>query len=218
MTVDGAALVAAAVKAAVQARAPRRTVQAVAAAVTGVLLARQETAAAPGPVAVAPPDTQGATRLNGSGDASPEALLQALRAARSAQRQRKKQRRKANKEAARLATTEDARTDDVVQNNLDSSQGVGSQLEVLATNRFTRRRDTSISPAKVPPEKKCRNEDIDDNDNVPQHSDAESNLTFFTDDEHNVKGKLMPAPRQVPASASGSHAGLKVKKAGKKRR
>ena len=97
---DGAALLAAAVRAAVQANAPRRTVQAVAAAVTGVLV--RPTAAA-GPHSDDLPRVPDAQSPHAGTD-DPAQLLEALRAARRAQRQKKKARRVAAKRAAADAT------------------------------------------------------------------------------------------------------------------
>ena len=94
---DGAALLAAAVRAAVQAKAPRRTVQAVAAAVTGVLL-RQPSAAVPHTDSRRRPDAPMETEDTGD----PAQLLATLRASRRSQRQRKKERRRAAKQAAQV--------------------------------------------------------------------------------------------------------------------
>jgi hypothetical protein len=91
---DGAALLAAAVRAAVQAKAPRRTVQAVAAAVTGVLL-RLPADAVPHPDSRRQPDAP--VQTADAGD--PVQLLASLRAARRSQRQRKKERRRLAKQA-----------------------------------------------------------------------------------------------------------------------
>jgi hypothetical protein len=91
--VDGSALLAAAVRAAILAKAPRRTVQSVAAAVAGVLLR---------PVAKAVPLAEGKARAgNVEGlatekletGASLEVLIAALVAARKARRRRKKENR-----------------------------------------------------------------------------------------------------------------------------
>jgi hypothetical protein len=103
--VDGAAMLAAAVRAAVLAKAPRRTVQAVAAAVAGVF-ARPAAVAARGPAAPVPAGSQCAAKETGN-DASAEELLAALRSARSAQRKKKKERRCAAKLAASRAANED---------------------------------------------------------------------------------------------------------------
>ena len=96
MSADGAALLAAAITAAILANAPRRTVQAVAAAVTSVLV--RQTAAAE-------PRTNTGLRVSVQSDHSGEdgdpALLQSsLRASRKAQRLRKKERRRAAKAEA----------------------------------------------------------------------------------------------------------------------
>ena len=90
MVSDGAALMAAAVRAACLAKAPRRTVQAVAAAVAGVFISA---AARTTPVVVAK-EPAGA-RVTAVVD--PEALLEAKRAARREKREKKKLRRAAAK-------------------------------------------------------------------------------------------------------------------------
>ena len=98
-TSHGAELVSAAVRSAILAKAPRRTVAAVAASVTSALLGATK-AAQPRPTAGEPTRTQNPTEQSAEGDASPEALLTALRDARRAQRKRKKVRKRAGKEAA----------------------------------------------------------------------------------------------------------------------
>ena len=97
MADDRAALLGAAIRAACLAKAPRRTIQAIASAVTGVLR-RPHTASTRVKVPDVQPSTQRATSAPGNGG-SPEELLAALREARSAQRRRKKDRRKAAKAA-----------------------------------------------------------------------------------------------------------------------
>ena len=93
----GAALLAAAVRAAIIARAPRRTVAAVAGAVA-CAIGRPATAPAQQPVPTAPEEPSASVAAAPAGS-SPEELLAALRAARAAQRRWKKTRRKATKEA-----------------------------------------------------------------------------------------------------------------------
>ena len=98
MAVDGASLLAAAIRAACQAGAPRRTVQAVASAVTAILVRP----------AAAVPRRESRTPAGAPGDAAGEAddapaLLASLRAVRQAQRARKKERRRAAKVAAATA-------------------------------------------------------------------------------------------------------------------
>jgi hypothetical protein len=102
MSADGPALLAAAVRAACQANAPRRTVQAVAAAVTGVLVRPHTVAAEPHT------DTgvRAGAQSNAEADGDPAMLLSSLRAVRKAQRQRKKERRLAAKQAAPLASND----------------------------------------------------------------------------------------------------------------
>ncbi|CAK0843372.1 unnamed protein product [Prorocentrum cordatum] len=99
MSVDGAALLAAAVRAACQAKAPRRTVQAVAAAVTGVLV-RPMAEAVPRQRSEVPAGVHGAPVPAPAED--PAVLVDTLRAARRAQRARKKVRRREAKQAASL--------------------------------------------------------------------------------------------------------------------
>lgn len=94
MAVDSAALLAAAVKAACLAGAPRRTVQAVASAVTGVLVRPA------GAVLHTDLRMPAGTQCRAEGDDDPAQLLSALRSVRKAQRQRKKERRRAAKQAA----------------------------------------------------------------------------------------------------------------------
>jgi len=101
---DGAALVAAAVRSAILAKAPRRTVAAVAAAVACALVR--------GPTKAATPRPDAGARARAPQDAGPEvaaddapALLAALRSARCSQRRRKRERRRAGKEAAGPATS-----------------------------------------------------------------------------------------------------------------
>ena len=94
---DGASLVAAAVQAAIRERAPRRTVAAVAAAVSGTVLS-----AAARPFAPATMHKERAQDAQGKAEESddPGPLLEKLRAVRRAQRQRKKEKRRAAKQAA----------------------------------------------------------------------------------------------------------------------
>ena len=98
MSACGASLVAAAVRAAILANAPRRAVQAVASAVAGVAL-RPDADPRSGPRHAGTPTDH----VSPAGDAppppgsSPEELLEALRASRRAQRARKKARRRASR-------------------------------------------------------------------------------------------------------------------------
>jgi hypothetical protein len=94
---DGPAFLAAAVSAAIRAKAPRRTVQAVASAVAGVFARPATARAAPRMRATEP---AGAQSNAGKEESDPVELLHTLRAARAAQRRRKKERRKAAKAAA----------------------------------------------------------------------------------------------------------------------
>ena len=107
MSCDGAALVAAAVRAAVLAKAPRRTVGVVATAVTSALvsakLPREPSAK---------PDTSDSSHKVEC-DASPEELLTALRSARSLRRKRKKERVKEAKAAALHKSSNSAPPKDV---------------------------------------------------------------------------------------------------------
>ena len=92
---DGAALMAAAVRAAVLAKAPRRTIQAIAAAVASALVHPHK---AP-PPRTAPREPAGTPDMSQAvpKETSPEALLAALQAARKEQRRRKKERRRTNR-------------------------------------------------------------------------------------------------------------------------
>ena len=92
MVADGPAFVAAAVRAACMAHAPRRTVMGVAAAVAGVFAHPATTRAKPRDVAA---EQACARAEHADSEAPPEELLTALRSARRSQRQRKKQRRRA---------------------------------------------------------------------------------------------------------------------------
>ena len=107
LSMDGAAaMVAAAVRAAVLAKAPRRTVSAVAAAVAAALARSAAPAAVRQPNARVPTGASSATRASpapGADGFSPEELLAALRSARTSQRRRKKLRRKATRLAGRAA-------------------------------------------------------------------------------------------------------------------
>lgn len=98
MAVDGPALLGAAIRAACLAKAPRRTVQAIASAVTGVLVGRHvASGTSPKSIRRQQRDTEGSDCDDGPGDAQ---LLEALRASRRARRKRKKDRRRAAKAAA----------------------------------------------------------------------------------------------------------------------
>lgn len=91
---DGSVLVAAAVRASILARAPRRTVAAVAAATVGAL--HRPDARQPPPSAREPAETQPASTAMPAGTSS-EVLVAALREERAAKRRRKKERRRANR-------------------------------------------------------------------------------------------------------------------------
>lgn len=113
MSTDGAALLAAAVRAAVLARAPRRTVQAVASAVAGVVMRPAAMGAKPATETGVPQGTVGATLPPATG-ASPEELVAALREARRARRRRKREnRRKRREEKPSEEVHDDATTTDL---------------------------------------------------------------------------------------------------------
>ncbi len=99
---DGPAFVAAAVRAAILAKAPRRTVQAVAAAVTGVFV-RPTAAAAPVPAAMAQAMPESADAAVEATGASLEEMVAKLQAVRRAQRKKKKENRKARKRAGQMS-------------------------------------------------------------------------------------------------------------------
>lgn len=118
MVADHAALLASAVRAACLAKAPRRTVQAVAAAVTAVLVR---------PTPVAPPDTD-TGELAKSPDVNPDIredeLVMRLRMARAQRRRAKRQRRRDAKAAATSVPG------DVVAQDTASTGQVGVPSEV----------------------------------------------------------------------------------------
>ena len=126
--VDPAALVAAAVRAAILAKAPRRTVAAVAAATAGAFLHRQ----APKPQQSAKTPTRADDASSLPAESSPEALMQAIREDRQAKRERKRARRKANRRLRASASVncfdEDAKHDGSV--NLASLRDDGRDKEV----------------------------------------------------------------------------------------
>ena len=100
---DGPALVAAAVRAAILAKAPRRTVQCVAIGVAGVVFGRPATASA---TTAAPSVLAGSTRAAAdlrAAEPSPDELVAALRSARSTHRRLKKARRRAAQATATAA-------------------------------------------------------------------------------------------------------------------
>jgi hypothetical protein len=112
MVVEGAALLAAAIRAAIHAKAPRRTVQAVAAAVTGVLV--RPTAAA-------------ARDVDATGPAG--TTVEEIRAQRGAQRQRKKLRRRlATAKAAAAAPAPGA---EVLQRQAVRAEALGVESVVV---------------------------------------------------------------------------------------
>ena len=101
MSADGPALLAPAVRAACLAKAPRRTIQAVAAAVTGVLV-RPTADAVPRSRPLVP---AGAQSAHFDDVTVPGIAVDAIREARRAQRRRKKEKRQAAKRAADVAPT-----------------------------------------------------------------------------------------------------------------
>ena len=130
---DGGALLAAAIRAACLAKAPRRTVQAVAAAVTGVLVRFVATDAAPASCTGVPTRPQRAATPE-TAVTSAEDLLQALRVARSTQRRRKKERRKAAKVVACSASAQEVKVTD---------RPVGVVLECVAPGAAEPRLDAA---------------------------------------------------------------------------
>lgn len=103
MAVDGAAFLAAAVRAACLANAPRGTVQAVAAAVAGVFAhPLRQAAGAPGPDKGSQAEPR-CEQAEGAAVAALEAQLRALRTARSTRRRKKRERRRAAKEEGSAA-------------------------------------------------------------------------------------------------------------------
>jgi hypothetical protein len=139
MSADGCALLGAAVRAAILAGAPRRTVQAVAVGVTGALLGTP--AAAP---ALASDGRAGMLRAAAAGptDASAETLLEALRASRSEGRKKKRQRRKA-REVARRGVASEMCADALLD-------GVAALERAVATPVGDDARDTDMPPPPAP--------------------------------------------------------------------
>ena len=142
MAADGAALLAAAVSAAIRAKAPRRTVAATAAAVVSVLtLAAARAGAAHTPRAPAgtkrsaPPPPDGA---------STEELLEALQAARRAQRQRKRARKRERRRTARDSGP--AAPVDILQTAQTGAAEVGASAELDAA-----RAEPAALPLSRPP-------------------------------------------------------------------
>jgi len=136
LAADGAALVAAAVQAAIRERAPRRTVAAVAAAVTGTLVSAT---ARPCPAAT----VHKARTLDAQGNAEvvddPAQLLATLRAVRRAQRQKKKERRRAAKAKAQLDASNqivvvDAMVDSTAGNADRCARSEGTVVAVSAVS------------------------------------------------------------------------------------
>ena len=99
MAADGAALLGAAIRVAILAKAPRRTVQAVAAAVTGVLVRSVGEAVPQAENEELAEDAKGQPTKPKTG-ASPEELVAAFREARKGKRRRKKANRLARLRAA----------------------------------------------------------------------------------------------------------------------
>ena len=147
---DGASLLAAAVRAVILAKAPRRTVQAVAAAVTSALVhqpaasrTRAETREPAGTPAAQPAVPK---------SSSPEELVAALQASRQDKRRRKKERRRANRslrtsngQAAGLALTEASlqRHDAEHAGDADNYPGGGGDMVAIPRG----------SPGRSPPRK-----------------------------------------------------------------
>lgn len=167
MSADGPALLAAAVRAACLAKAPRRTVQAVAAAVAGVLVRPATSGDAPSVVNAGRVRSEFSHGRNpGGSDTSPEVLLEKLRAARREQRQRKKNNRRAAKAQAAAANAssqneanEAEATHDVAQTERVgglSSAGRGED-QAPSTPPRTRSRDPNDGTAtSSPPHKSHR--------------------------------------------------------------
>lgn len=169
---DGPAFVAAAVSAAVRAKAPRRTIQAVAAAVAGVFVHPPTVRATPRTSAAEPARAQGrASEMDGD----PTELLNTLRAARAAQRRRKKERRRAAKASSAAvkvdvemgsrgggeapATTPNRRDDSfnsgeqpVPDSSAECVQSGGQQLPDRGADPVSRR-DDSFSSESLDPKK-----------------------------------------------------------------
>ena len=140
-SVDGSSLLAAAIRAAILAKAPRRTVQAIAAAVTSVLVHQ---------IADACPKTKDADHVRSSNASnaklsgvSAEEHVEALRAARSARRRRKR----ANKRARSL-DAEAAASAAVAEGPVTSS---GFEAPTINTVRDVATASESYGPASITP-------------------------------------------------------------------
>ena len=138
---DGSSLIAAAIRAAILAKAPRRTVQAIAAAVTSVLVHQ---------IADACPKTKDADHVRSSNASnaklsgvSAEEHVEALRAARSARRRRKR----ANKRARSL-DAEAAASAAVAEGPVTSS---GFEAPTINTVRDVATASESYGPASITP-------------------------------------------------------------------
>ena len=146
MSADGPALLAPAVRAACLAKAPRRTIQAVASAVTGVLV-RPTDDAVPRSRPLMP---AGAQSADCDDVTVPGAAVDAIREARRAQRRRKKERRQAAKRAATDASSPHHET--VWSEYVSTSSNVNdTPAEVGAAGSATDHRGISDDePARAP--------------------------------------------------------------------
>jgi hypothetical protein len=147
MAADGPALLAAAVRAACLAKAPRRTIQAVAAAVAGVL-------ARPATMAATPREASSARAgdMRNAADAGngfpPEELLAALRAARSAQRRRKKVRRRTAKRVAVAASHNEASVAAETHDDMDVTSALETAVPALPLPEARQNHDAQESQDK----------------------------------------------------------------------
>lgn len=207
MSADGAAaLVAAAVRAAVLAKAPRRTVAAVAAAVASALGRLQTVAAAPQSGVKVPTGAKSAAAAAPAESAdvpSPEEMLAALRSARAAQRRRRKQRRRAAKEDGRSVEREGEVVRQpqgpdpggVLEPSLSTAGAALVPMDVEAVE-VSGRLDTNRSADASPPRKLPRLEDRRETDlSGVIDWDIRTSRTFFTD--RSDREMVAPASRGV---------------------
>ena len=171
---DAASLVEAAVRAACLARAPRRTVQAVAAAVVSVL-------AHPSPAANSAPRTARVERPSDPGASSGarrESSEEARREALAAKRRRKRQRKKAAKAAA-VSTEPNVEANQAQQN---AAEGAEDAVAESAGDVTPRRRATAVErdpTGEAPPSKRLCEDVLTAAVNVERRM---SELSVATDD------------------------------------
>ena len=199
MSADGAALLAAAVSAAIRAKAPRRTVQAVAAAVTGVLTRPACATPAAERRETAKPDNLNSKKLDAN-EVSAETLLAALRASRRAQRRRKKERRRASKKVSAAATApgntagDEAETADLGAKPMDTSEAAATGENGGGQSRPDAALATSTAralPLTPPPRRATARSEDEDFEQAPRMQLTPENLRAHDS---------LLAPAEAPAS------------------